>query len=82
MFNKSSHSLEVVLGEPLDVVVSSEVHEVGLETFVWAILPKSVGVADVYDFVSLAVHDVHWAVKILDPINIWELVKPERPSQV
>lgn len=82
MLNKFPNPLKVVLSISLDIVMACELYEIGFEAFIDRVFPEAVAVTYVYNFVSLAMDYVNWAIKVLDPIDIWKLIKPQSPSKI
>ena len=77
-----SNSKTVVFRILLDVVVTGHFDEIGLELLILAGFPESMSMANMHNFISLAVYNIHGTIEVLYPVDVWELVEPERPSQI
>ena len=80
VLDEFSDPLQIIFRIFFDIVMTGHFDEIRREVFVNNILPKSISVAYVYNFVTLPVTDVYGAIEVFDAINIRKFVKAKRPS--
>lgn len=79
---KPPDARKVVLGKPFNIVMASHFNEVRLETLVERILPESMTVRNMYNFISSSVDNVDRTIEVFDPVYVRKLVKRQSPSQI
>lgn len=70
---------QVVRGKLFNVIVAGAINIVRW-ILVLCGLMELLSVVKGHDLVSLAVDDVHWAINVMHPVNVRELVEGESPA--
>ena len=75
-----SNSKTIIFRILLYIVVSCHFNKIRLKLLILAGFPESMSMTNMHNFVSLTMYNIYRTIKILYPVDIWKLVKPERPS--